>query len=68
MGDQKQISICPLSDTERGRLLQHLEPLVQLLGSPGDWGYGSRLGDLTTLAKDVYLSLRASDAQDYNDA
>ena len=36
-----------LSEAERHRLFASLEPLRQFLGSPGDWGYGSRLGNLT---------------------
>lgn len=41
----------PLSSEERETLLRLTEDLARYLGSPGDWGYGTKLGDLT-----IYLT------------
>lgn len=41
------LCISPLSESERARLLSLLDPLVRFLGAPGDWGYGTKLGDTT---------------------
>ncbi len=41
------IAACPLSDVERGKLLAYLQMLLQFLGAPGDWGYESKLGQMT---------------------
>lgn len=36
----------PLTTAEKVRLQALLDPLVGFLGRPGDWGYGTKLGDL----------------------
>lgn len=41
------VADCPLSDLERGKMLAHLDPLLRYLGAPGDWGYESKLGQMT---------------------
>jgi hypothetical protein len=54
----------PLSVEEAQRLQDNLEPLLRFLGSPGDWGYQSKLGRLTC----VLLDLRAEITKASNDA
>ena len=41
------ITNSPLSDLERGKLLALLDSLLYYLGAPGDWGYESKLGQMT---------------------
>lgn len=41
------LSETPLSMEERVRWVSVLDPLLKYAGSPGDWGYGSKLGVLT---------------------
>lgn len=43
----KPLSVQPLSAEETNNLLLLLTPLRKFLGSPGDWGYGTKLADLT---------------------
>ena len=31
------------------QLLSHIEALLHVLGSPGDWGYETKLGELTQI-------------------
>lgn len=45
--DQMPLSECRLSPEERARWLAVLDPLLRYAGSPGDWGYQSKLGVLT---------------------
>lgn len=52
----KKLSVCALTTREQQNLLQHITALSVVLGAPGDWGYGTRLGDLTL----ELLSLRAA--------
>lgn len=37
----------PLNEGEKAKLLLRLDDLLKFLGSPGDWGYGTKLGALT---------------------
>ena len=37
----------PLSRAETIRLTENMMPLLRFLGSPGDWGYDTKLGQLT---------------------
>lgn len=41
------LSETPLSMEERVRWIGVLDPLLKYAGSPGDWGYGSKLGVMT---------------------
>lgn len=54
----------PLTAEEARRLQDNLEPLMRFLGSPGDWGYQTKLGRLTC----VLLDLRAEITKASNDA
>jgi hypothetical protein len=48
MIDEKQrFSISPLTDRERVTLGMRMDDLLKFLGAPGDWGYGTAMGDLT---------------------
>lgn len=40
------------------RLETLMEPLARYLGSPGDWGYETVLGDLTIKLKDALYQVR----------
>lgn len=50
MAAEKAKPICahPLSQGHRAVLLWILGNLIAFLNCPGDWGYGTRLGDLYT--------------------
>lgn len=41
------LAACPLSGRERDTVLGHLDLLLRYLGAPGDWGYESKLGQMT---------------------
>jgi len=43
----------PLSEVEKARLLAHLEPLLRFLGAPGDWGYETKLGQMTIRLREL---------------
>lgn len=45
--DEMPLSEIPLSIEERARWIAVLDPLLKYAGSPGDWGYQSKLGVLT---------------------
>ena len=49
----------PLSRDEAIRLHENMMPLLRFLGSPGDWGYETKLGRLTI----ALSNLRAEVAQ-----
>ncbi len=55
----------PLNDAERGKLLLRLDDLLKFLGSPGDWGYDTKLGVITqtliALRRDVINAERSAD-------
>ena len=40
------------------RLEVHLEALANFLHAPGDWGYGTRLADLTIAVKEALYEVR----------
>jgi len=44
----------PLSRDEAIRLECNMTPLMRFLGSPGDWGYQSKLGQLTKLLAELH--------------
>lgn len=49
MSDFNALPLCdsPLSRDEAIRLHENMMPLLRFLGSPGDWGYETKLGRLT---------------------
>lgn len=49
MSEFNTLPLCalPLSRDEAVRLETNLMPLLRYLGSPGDWGYETKLGRLT---------------------
>lgn len=51
-----------LSMEERVKILAALEPLVKYLGSPGDWGYSTKLGILTIKLLEVRQQLMMEDS------
>lgn len=38
-----------VSPKNRERLLLRIDDLLRLLGAPGDWGYDTKLGELTQI-------------------
>lgn len=64
MAENAKPIICfhPLSEAERAKLLLRLDDLLRFLGAPGDWGYGTQLGDLTIELK--RLRLRVQNGED----
>jgi hypothetical protein len=40
-----------LSSRETELLRHHLDDLARFLGSPGDWGYGTKMGELTQIVR-----------------
>ena len=48
----------PLSSTEALQLESNLMPLLRYLGSPGDWGYETKLGRLTILLLELRVEIR----------
>lgn len=61
----KDLPLCssPLSAEERIRLNENLKPLLGFLGSPGDWGYETRLGRLTIVLGDLRREIWGSAAR-----
>lgn len=49
----KPLCCSPLDLPEKLRLAEAMAPLIQFLGAPGDWGYGTRLADLTIYLKQL---------------
>lgn len=52
---------CELSQAERARWLAVLDQLLRYAGSPGDWGYESKLGRLTLVARDLRRDIANGD-------
>lgn len=52
---------CELSPEERARWLAVLDQLLKYAGSPGDWGYESKLGRLTLVARDLRRDIANGD-------
>lgn len=38
-----------LSNAERKLILMRIDDLLRMLGAPGDWGYGTKIGELTRI-------------------
>lgn len=45
--DELPLVAHPLNDAEKAKLLLRLDDLLKFLGSPGDWGYSTKLGVMT---------------------
>lgn len=52
------LAACPLSYDETVKLEGNLMPLLRYLGSPGDWGYGTKLGRLTEVLHGLRAEIR----------
>ena len=48
----------PLSMDEVIQLESNIMPLLRYLGSPGDWGYGTKLGRLTEVLHGLRSEIR----------
>jgi hypothetical protein len=55
------LAACELSPEERTRWLAVLDQLLKYAGSPGDWGYESKLGRLTLVARDLRRDIANGD-------
>lgn len=45
----KNLPANELRSRERERIELRLDDLIRALGAPGDWGYGTKLGELTQI-------------------
>lgn len=50
-----------INATERDRLLEEISPLLKYLGAPGDWGYGTKLGELTFFLHQVHAEVQQTE-------
>ena len=57
------LCISSLSYDEAMRLEAELLPLLRYLGSPGDWGYRTKLGRLTEVLHDLVAETRQAGKQ-----
>lgn len=62
----KPFNECPLAERElsieeRARWSGVLDQLLKYAGAPGDWGYESKLGRLTLIARDLRRDLANGD-------
>lgn len=53
----------PLSRDEVIRLEDNMMPLLRYLGSPGDWGYETKLGRLTQVLHGLRADIRKASLQ-----
>ncbi|MFU2053321.1 hypothetical protein [Bordetella hinzii] len=58
---ERPLAECELSSEERTRWLAVLDQLLKYAGSPGDWGYESKLGRLTLVARDLRRDIANGD-------
>lgn len=58
------MATCQLSIEERARWINVLDPLLKYAGSPGDWGYESKLGLLTMRLLEVRRELVRDDCKE----
>lgn len=56
----RPLSTHPLTAREETEILGRMYALAEFMGSPGDWGYGTTLGDLTMQLHQVRAALMAS--------
>ena len=47
------LATCTLSIEERAKWLNVIDPMLSYGGSPGDWGYDSKLGRLLLVLREV---------------
>lgn len=47
---------------EAAILQMRVDDLVRMLGAPGDWGYGTKLGELTQILRVTQTMLRRTPA------
>ena len=47
MDEKQRFCVSPLNERERATLDMRMGDLLKFLGAPGDWGYGTAMGDLT---------------------
>jgi len=49
----KPLSECPLDSQEKSNWLARIDKLLDYAGSPGDWGYKTKLGELVIKLKEI---------------
>lgn len=59
--DELPLAESELSIEERARWIAALDPLLKYAGSPGDWGYQSKLGVLTQKLYQIRSEIAAGD-------
>lgn len=62
IADFDKLPMPELSDIERDKILIRLDPLIQYLGAPGDWGYDTKLGVMTVKLIEMRSAIRAKAA------
>ncbi len=62
--DEMPVANLPLNETERARMLAALDTFLGYAGSPGDWGYASKLGVLTKHLHELRALLTAANGQE----
>ena len=60
MSQSTQLCASPLSPVEQARLIGLLDSLAAYLGAPGDWGYGTTLGNLTITVLNARQAVRVA--------
>lgn len=55
------LSVTPLDALERQRWLDVINPLLAYGGSPGDWGYNSKLGRLIQVLHQVRTDIQSGE-------
>lgn len=60
MATKNDVPLCssPLNSEEALQLEINLMPLLRYLGSPGDWGYKTKLGILTIFLRELRAEIR----------
>lgn len=49
----KPLSSCPLDKNEKAKWLSKIDNILEYAGSPGDWGYKTKLGELVIKLKEI---------------
>lgn len=62
-----KLAALPINAVEQARILGLLDALCGYLGSPGYWGYGTRLGWFTSAALQLRAEVRADNAEERTD-
>lgn len=58
-----KLCACALSHSEKDKLLYRLDDLLRFLSSPGDWGYGTKLGTFTQQALAIRQDVRNAEVK-----